>query len=94
MDNERMREGRDLKEVCGERRFGADWIENEKSAGDFSRNDAHPLLLADFDRLIIGQRAGGLEYEPYRHMLQSVGKRKDTGALSDAGTTLSCGQRV
>ena len=36
VDNERMREGRDLEEYVARRFYGADWIENEKSAGDFS----------------------------------------------------------
>ena len=57
MDNERMREGRDLEEYVA-RRFTEQTGLKTKRALAIFQNDAHPLLLADFDRLIIGQRAG------------------------------------
>lgn len=56
-DNERMREGRDLEEYVA-RRFTEQTGLKTKRALAIFQNDAHPLLLADFDRLIIGQRAG------------------------------------
>ena len=57
VDNERMREGRDLEEYVA-RRFTEQTGLKTKRALAIFQNDAHPLLLADFDRLIIGQRAG------------------------------------
>ena len=57
VDNERMREGRELEEYVA-RRFTEQTGLKTKRALAIFQNDAHPLLLADFDRLIIGQRAG------------------------------------
>ena len=57
VDNERMREGRDLEEYVA-RRFTEQTGLKTKRALAIFQNNAHPLLLADFDRLIIGQRAG------------------------------------
>lgn len=52
VDNERMREGRDLEEYVA-RRFTEQTGLKTKRALAIFQNDDHPLILADFDRLII-----------------------------------------
>lgn len=56
-DNESMRQGRDLEEYVA-RRFSEDTGLKVIKANAIYRNDDHPMMLADFDRLIVGQRVG------------------------------------
>lgn len=57
IDNESMRQGRDLEEYVAIR-FGEETGMKVRRARAIYRNEQHPWLLADFDRLIVGQRAG------------------------------------
>lgn len=56
-DNESMRQGRDLENYVAER-----FMENTglkvRKANAIYQNEEHPIMLADFDRLIVGQKAG------------------------------------
>ena len=75
-DNEAMRQGRDLEEYVASRFTEATGFKVHRANAIF-QNEEHPIMLADFDRLIVGQKAG-LECKtvsPY-----SAGKWKD-GAI-------------
>ena len=75
-DNEAMRQGRDLEEYVASRFAEATGFKVHRANAIF-QNEEHPVMLADFDRLIVGQKAG-LECKtvsPY-----SAGKWKD-GAI-------------
>ena len=75
-DNEAMRQGRDLEEYVASRFTEATGLKVHRANAIF-QNEEHPVMLADFDRLIVGQKAG-LECKtvsPY-----SAGKWKD-GAI-------------
>lgn len=75
-DNEAMRQGRDLEEYVASRFAEATGFKVHRANAIF-QNEEHPIMLADFDRLIVGQKAG-LECKtvsPY-----SAGKWKD-GAI-------------
>ena len=56
-DNESMRQGRDLEEYVAERFCEATGLKVRKANGIY-QNEDHPIMLADFDRLIVGQKAG------------------------------------
>ena len=52
-----MRQGRDLEEYVAQRFTEATGLKVRR-ANAIYQNEEHPLLLADFDRLIVGQKAG------------------------------------
>lgn len=56
-DNEAMRQGRDLEEYIA-RRFTDETRLKVRRANAIFQNEENPFMLADFDRLIVGQRAG------------------------------------
>lgn len=56
-DNEAMRQGRDLEEYVA-RRFTDETGLKVRRANAIFQNEENPFMLADFDRLIVGQRAG------------------------------------
>lgn len=56
-DNEAMRQGRDMEEYVASR-FEEKTGLRVRRANAIFRNDDHYWLLADFDRLIVGQKAG------------------------------------
>ncbi|MBE5954969.1 MAG: endonuclease [Lachnospiraceae bacterium] len=56
-DNEAMRQGRDLEEYVA-KRFEEETGFKLRRANAIYYNEEHPVLLADFDRLIVGQKAG------------------------------------
>lgn len=56
-DNEAMRQGRDLEEYVA-RRFSEQTGLKVRRANAIYQNEEHPFMLADFDRLIVGQEAG------------------------------------
>lgn len=57
IDSEAMRQGRDLEEYVAQRFTEATGLKVRR-ANAIYQNEEHPLLLADFDRLIVGQKAG------------------------------------
>lgn len=57
IDNEAMRQGRDLEDYVAQRFTGATGLKVRR-ANAIYQSEEHPLLLADFDRLIVGQKAG------------------------------------
>ena len=57
MDNEAMRQGRDLEDYVAQR-FSEETGFKVRRANAIYQSEEHPLLLADFDRLIVGQKAG------------------------------------
>ena len=56
-DNESMRQGRDLEEYVA-RRFSEESGLKVRRANAIFQNEENPFMLADFDRLIVGQKAG------------------------------------
>lgn len=56
-DNEAMRQGRDMEEYVA-RRFEEETGLRVRRANAIYQNEEHPFMLADFDRLIVGQKAG------------------------------------
>jgi len=56
-DNESMRQGRDLEEDVA-RRFSEETGLKVRRANAIFQNEENPFMLADFDRLIVGQKAG------------------------------------
>ena len=56
-DNEAMRQGRDLEEYVASRFMEATGFKVRRANAIF-QNEEHPVMLADFDRLIVGQKAG------------------------------------
>ena len=56
-DNEAMRQGRDLEEYVASRFMEATGFKVRRANAIF-QNEEHPAMLADFDRLIVGQKAG------------------------------------
>ena len=56
-DNESMRQGRDLEEYVAQR-FSEETGLKVRKANAIFQNEEHPIMLADFDRLIVGQKAG------------------------------------
>lgn len=56
-DNESMRQGRDLEEYVAQR-FVEETGFRVRRANAIFQNEEHPIMLADFDRLIVGQNAG------------------------------------
>ena len=57
IDNEAMRQGRDLEDYVAQRFTEATGLKVRR-ANAIYQSEKHPLLLADFDRLIVGQKAG------------------------------------
>ena len=57
IDNEAMRQGRDLEEYVA-RRFAEETGMKVRRANAIFQNEDHPIMLADFDRVIVGQKAG------------------------------------
>lgn len=56
-DNEAMRQGRDLEEYVA-KRFTEETGLKVRKANAIYVNEEHPIMLADFDRLVIGEKAG------------------------------------
>ena len=56
-DNEAMKQGRDLEEYVA-RRFSEETGMKVKRANYIFQNEKYNWMLADFDRLIVGQKAG------------------------------------
>ena len=56
-DNEAMRQGRDFEEYVA-RRFSEETGLKVRRANAIYYNEEHPFMLADFDRLIVGQKVG------------------------------------
>ena len=56
-DNESMRQGRDLEEYVAPR-FSEETGLKVRRANAIFQNEENPFMLADFDRLIVGQKAG------------------------------------
>ena len=57
LDNEAMRQGRDMEEYVASR-FEEETGLKVRRANAIYQNEEHPFMLADFDRLIVGQKAG------------------------------------
>lgn len=56
-DNEAMRQGRDMEEYVAKRFAEVTGLKIRKANAIF-QNEQYPFMLADFDRLIVGQKAG------------------------------------
>lgn len=56
-DNEAMRQGRDLEEYVAQRFMEKTGFKVRRANAIF-QNEEYPIMLADFDRLIVGQKAG------------------------------------
>ena len=56
-DNEAMKQGRDLEEYVAQR-FCETTGKKVRRANAIFSNEEHPWMLADFDRLVVGERAG------------------------------------
>lgn len=56
-DNEAMRQGRDFENYVASR-FEEETGLKVRKANAIYQNEQHPIMLADFDRLITGQRSG------------------------------------
>ncbi len=56
-DNEAMRQGRDLEEYVAQR-FTEETGLKVRNINFICQNDEHPVLLADFDRMVVGENAG------------------------------------
>lgn len=57
IDNEAMKQGRDLEEYVAQR-FCEMTGKKVRRANAIFSNDEHPWMLANFDRLIVGERSG------------------------------------
>ena len=57
VDNEAMRQGRDMEEYVAQR-FEEETGFKVRRANAIFQNEEYPFMLADFDRLIVGQKAG------------------------------------
>ena len=57
IDNEAMRQGRDLEDYVAQRFTEATGLKVRR-ANAIYQSEEHPLLLADFDRLIVGRKPG------------------------------------
>ena len=56
-DNEAMRQGRDLEAYVAQR-FMEETGLKVRNVNFICQNEEHPILLADFDRLVVGENAG------------------------------------
>ena len=56
-DNEAMRQGRDLEAYVAQR-FTEETGLKVRNVNFICQNEEHPILLADFDRLVVGENAG------------------------------------
>lgn len=56
-DNESMRQGRDLEQYVAER-FSEMYGKKVRRINAICVSDEHPWMLADFDRVLVGERAG------------------------------------
>lgn len=56
-DNEAMRQGRDMEDYVA-RRFMEETGKQVRRANAIYKNENYPIMLADFDRLIVGEKAG------------------------------------
>lgn len=56
-DNESMRQGRDLEDYVA-RRFMEKTGRKVRHANAIFQNEEYPFMLADFDRLLVGEKAG------------------------------------
>ena len=56
-ENEAMRQGRDMEDYVA-RRFMEETGKQVRRANAIYENEKHPIMLADFDRLIVGEKAG------------------------------------
>lgn len=57
IDNESMRQGRDLEEYVAQR-FTEETGFKVRRANAIFQNEEYPFMLADFDRLVVGQKIG------------------------------------
>ena len=57
LDNEPMRQGRDLEDYVARRFMEATGLKVRRSNMMY-RSDAHPFMIADVDRLVVGEDAG------------------------------------
>jgi len=57
IDNEAMRQGRDMEEYVASR-FEEATGKKVRRANAIYQNEKHPIMLADFDRLVVGENAG------------------------------------
>ena len=67
-----MRQGRDLEDYVAQR-FSEETGFKVRRANAIYQSEEHPLLLADFDRLIVGQKAG-LECKTVSPFLRTNGQ--------------------
>lgn len=56
-DNEAMRQGRDLEDYVAQR-FMEETGLKVRNINFICQNEEHPVLLADFDRMVVGENAG------------------------------------
>ena len=73
IDNEAMRQGRDLEDYVAQRFTEATGLKVRR-ANAIYQSEEHPLLLEDFDRLIVGQKAG-LECQTRSHRSPRISGR-------------------
>ena len=71
-DNEAMRQGRDLEDYVA-RRFMEESGLKVRRSNMMYRNKEHPFMLADVDRLVVGQDTG-LECRQPAHIMQISGR--------------------
>ncbi|WP_125141312.1 YqaJ viral recombinase family protein [Clostridium transplantifaecale] len=57
MDNESMRQGRDLEDYVAKRFMEASGLKVRRSNAMY-RHDKYPFMLADIDRMVVGENAG------------------------------------
>ena len=91
IDNEAMRQGRDLEDYVAQRFTEATGLKVRR-ANAIYQSEEHPLLLADFDRLIVGQKAG-LSARQSRRFLRTNGLMGKSCTLHGSGQSLSGCQR-
>lgn len=56
-DNERMRQGRDLEDYCAKRFSEATGLKVHRTNYIY-QHECHPFMIADLDRVIVGENAG------------------------------------
>ena len=70
IDNEAMRQGRDLEDYVAQR-FTETTGLKVRRANAIYQSEEHPLLLADFDRLIVGRKQGWNARQSHRFLRTS-----------------------
>lgn len=91
IDNEAMRQGRDLEDYVAQRFTEATGLKVRR-ANAIYQSEEHPLLLADFDRLIVGQRRTGVQ-DGLAFLCGQVGGWQNPRTLHGSGQSLSGCQR-